>query len=79
VQPKGAFFTRGSGHNKYGGYTEDSDEYQEVMDRLRKQVGDGREAGAAPVIEAGTARRILAASAARQPRAPAQLEVQEAS
>ncbi len=34
VHPKGAFFTRGSGHNKYGGYTETPDEYQEVMDRL---------------------------------------------
>ena len=32
--PKGAYFTRGSGHNKYGGYTEDSDEYREVVDRL---------------------------------------------
>jgi len=31
---KGAYFVRGSGHNKYGGYTEDSDEYQDVMDRL---------------------------------------------
>ncbi len=34
VHPKGAFFTRGSGHNKFGGYTETPDEYQEVMDRL---------------------------------------------
>jgi len=32
--PKGAYFTRGSGHNKYGAYTEDSDEYQDVLDRL---------------------------------------------
>jgi 2-oxoglutarate ferredoxin oxidoreductase subunit alpha len=32
--PKGAYFVRGSGHNKYGGYTEDSDEYQDVIDRL---------------------------------------------
>ncbi len=32
--PKGAYFVRGSGHNRYGGYTEDSDEYQDVMDRL---------------------------------------------
>jgi 2-oxoglutarate ferredoxin oxidoreductase subunit alpha len=31
---KGAYFTRGSGHNRYGSYTEDSDEYQDVMDRL---------------------------------------------
>ena len=34
VHPKGAYFVRGSGHNKYGGYTEDSAEYQEVVDRL---------------------------------------------
>jgi 2-oxoglutarate ferredoxin oxidoreductase subunit alpha len=34
IHPNGAFFTRGSGHNKYGGYTEIPDEYQEVMDRL---------------------------------------------
>ncbi len=32
--PKGAYFVRGSGHNRYGAYTEDSDEYQDVMDRL---------------------------------------------
>ncbi|HVW85164.1 MAG TPA: 2-oxoacid:acceptor oxidoreductase subunit alpha [Bryobacteraceae bacterium] len=37
VHPKGAFFTRGSGHNKFGGYTEVPDEYQEVMDRLRRK------------------------------------------
>jgi 2-oxoglutarate ferredoxin oxidoreductase subunit alpha len=34
VHPKGSFFTRGSGHNKFGGYTETPDEYREVMDRL---------------------------------------------
>jgi 2-oxoglutarate ferredoxin oxidoreductase subunit alpha len=34
VHPKGAYFTRGSGHNKYGAYTEDADEYQDVIDRL---------------------------------------------
>ena len=32
--PKGAYFTRGSGHTKYGAYTEDAGEYQEVVDRL---------------------------------------------
>ncbi|HVT06404.1 MAG TPA: 2-oxoacid:acceptor oxidoreductase subunit alpha, partial [Polyangia bacterium] len=37
VHAKGAFFTRGSGHNKLGGYTEVPDEYQEVMDRLLKK------------------------------------------
>ncbi|MDH3431332.1 MAG: 2-oxoacid:acceptor oxidoreductase subunit alpha [Gammaproteobacteria bacterium] len=34
THPKGSYFTRGSGHTKYGGYTEDSDEYQDVVDRL---------------------------------------------
>ncbi|MGB5256894.1 MAG: 2-oxoacid:acceptor oxidoreductase subunit alpha [Woeseiaceae bacterium] len=34
VHPKGAYFTRGSGHTKLGGYTEDSTEYQDVVDRL---------------------------------------------
>jgi 2-oxoglutarate ferredoxin oxidoreductase subunit alpha len=37
VHENGAFFTRGSGHNKYGGYTEIPDEYQEVMDRLLRK------------------------------------------
>jgi len=34
VSPKAAYFTRGSGHNQYGAYTEDSAEYQVVVDRL---------------------------------------------
>jgi 2-oxoglutarate ferredoxin oxidoreductase subunit alpha len=37
IDPKGAYFTRGSGHNQYGAYTEDSKEYQFVVDRLRKK------------------------------------------
>ncbi len=37
VHPKGAYFTRGSGHNQYGGYTEDAKDYQLVVDRLRKK------------------------------------------
>ncbi len=32
--PKGVYFNRGAGHNKWGGRTELSDEYQDVMDRL---------------------------------------------
>src|SRR6478609_10484593 len=34
VHPKAAYFTRGSGHTQYGAYTEDSAEYQIVLDRL---------------------------------------------
>jgi 2-oxoglutarate/2-oxoacid ferredoxin oxidoreductase subunit alpha len=37
VHPKGAYFTRGSGHNMYGAYTEDAKEYQAVVDRLRRK------------------------------------------
>ncbi|MCU1260414.1 MAG: ferredoxin oxidoreductase, partial [Bryobacterales bacterium] len=37
VHPKGAFFTRGSGHSKLGVYTEVPDEYQEVIDRLARK------------------------------------------
>jgi 2-oxoglutarate ferredoxin oxidoreductase subunit alpha len=37
VHPKGAYFTRGSGHTQYGGYTEDSVEYQIVLDRLKRK------------------------------------------
>jgi len=37
VHPKGAYFTRGSGHTQYGGYTEDSGEYQIVLDRLKRK------------------------------------------
>ncbi len=32
---KGAYFIRGSGHDKYGQYTEIPDQYQEVVDRLK--------------------------------------------
>lgn len=34
VHPKGAYFTRGSGHTKLGAYTENSADYKEVVDRL---------------------------------------------
>jgi 2-oxoglutarate ferredoxin oxidoreductase subunit alpha len=37
VHPRGAYFVRGSGHNQYGGYTEDADEYRQVVDRLVKK------------------------------------------
>jgi len=34
---KGAYFVRGSGHDKHAAYTEDSDAYQEVVDRLTRK------------------------------------------
>jgi 2-oxoglutarate ferredoxin oxidoreductase subunit alpha len=50
VHAKGAFFTRGSGHNKLGGYTEIPDEYQEVMDRLLRKHKNAAKAVPPPVI-----------------------------
>ena len=50
VHPKGAYFTRGSGHNKYGQYTEDATEYQEVLDRIQRKVQGAARAIPAPVI-----------------------------
>jgi 2-oxoglutarate ferredoxin oxidoreductase subunit alpha len=37
VHPKAAYFTRGSGHTQSGTYTEDSAEYQIVLDRLLRK------------------------------------------
>ncbi len=37
VHANGAYVTRGSGHNKFGGYTEIPKEYQEVVDRLARK------------------------------------------
>lgn len=49
--PKGSYFTRGSGHNIYGDYTEDSAEYQEVVDRLLVKWETARNMVPAPEIE----------------------------
>jgi 2-oxoglutarate ferredoxin oxidoreductase subunit alpha len=57
--PRGAYFTRGSGHNKFGGYTEDADEYQEVLDRIARKVGGAAEAVPRPVIRKKGARQSL--------------------
>jgi len=48
--PKGAYFTRGSGHNKFGAYTEDADEYQEVVDRLARKIQSAARAVPAPFV-----------------------------
>jgi 2-oxoglutarate ferredoxin oxidoreductase subunit alpha len=49
---KGAYFTRGSGHNQYGGYTEDSAEYQVVLDRLKRKFANAPKYLPKPVITA---------------------------
>ena len=38
IDPKGAYLTRGSGHDRFGRYTEDGDLYQDVMDRIARKI-----------------------------------------
>jgi 2-oxoglutarate/2-oxoacid ferredoxin oxidoreductase subunit alpha len=51
VHPKGAYFARGSGHNKHGAYTEDSGEYRELMERLRLKLERAALAVPEPVVQ----------------------------
>jgi 2-oxoglutarate/2-oxoacid ferredoxin oxidoreductase subunit alpha len=52
VHPKAAYFTRGSGHTQYGTYTEDSTEYQIVLDRLMKKWDTARKLVPRAIIDA---------------------------
>ncbi len=58
VHPKAAYFTRGSGHNKFGGYTEIPAEYQEVLDRLLRKHNEAKSFVPAPVIESKAGARF---------------------
>jgi 2-oxoglutarate ferredoxin oxidoreductase subunit alpha len=51
VHPKGAYFTRGSGHTQYGIYTEDSAEYQIVLDRLTRKFATAKRLVPKAIIE----------------------------
>jgi 2-oxoglutarate ferredoxin oxidoreductase subunit alpha len=48
--PNGAYFTRGSGHNRFGAYTEDGDEYVEVIDRIDRKIQRAARAVPAPMV-----------------------------
>ena len=50
VHPKGAYFTRGSGHNRYGAYTEDGDEYVDVLDRIDRKIQRAARALPPPIV-----------------------------
>lgn len=51
VHPKGAYFTRGSGHDKYGRYTESDGPYCEVVDRIKRKILSAGDAVPQPIIE----------------------------
>ena len=50
VHPKGAYFTRGSGHDRFGRYTEDGDLYQDVVDRIARKIEGAAEALPPPEV-----------------------------
>jgi 2-oxoglutarate ferredoxin oxidoreductase subunit alpha len=50
VGAKGAYFVRGSGHDKHAGYTEDAAAYQEVVDRLKRKFEHAVDAMPRPVF-----------------------------
>ncbi len=49
--PTGSYFTRGSGHTRYGAYTEDSAAYKDVVDRLLVKWETARSLVPEPEIE----------------------------
>jgi 2-oxoglutarate ferredoxin oxidoreductase subunit alpha len=51
VHPKGAYFTRGSGHNEAAGYTEDAGEYERLMQRLKRKFATAATLVPAPVLQ----------------------------
>lgn len=51
VHPKGAYFTRGSGHDRYGRYTEDDEPFRDVVQRLRDKVLSAGDSVPQPIIE----------------------------
>ena len=51
VGSKGAWFARGSGHDKFGAYTEDSAAYREVLDRLKRKLANAAQALPAPELD----------------------------
>lgn len=50
VHPKGAYFTRGSGHDKHGRYTEDEEGYTDVMMRIARKIDGAATALPEPIL-----------------------------
>jgi 2-oxoglutarate ferredoxin oxidoreductase subunit alpha len=58
VHPRGAYFTRGSGHTKLGTYTEDADDYVEVMERIARKIDSAADAVPEPIVQRTPGARI---------------------
>ncbi len=57
---KGAYFTRGSGHNEYALYSEKPEDYKNLVDRLKRKFDNAKPLVPAPVVSGDDARGILA-------------------
>jgi len=57
---KGAYFTRGSGHNEYALYSEKPEDYKNLVDRLKRKFDNAKPLVPAPVVQGDDARGILA-------------------
>ncbi len=58
--PKGVYFNRGAGHDRFGGRTEVGDEYQDVMDRLMVKWRTAADLVPPPVIRRAREKTKLA-------------------
>jgi 2-oxoglutarate/2-oxoacid ferredoxin oxidoreductase subunit alpha len=56
--PLAAYFTRGSGHNEQAGYSERPEDYERLMDRLRRKLDTARDAVPQPVVKLRDQARI---------------------
>src|SRR5580704_2944392 len=62
VHPKAAYFTRGSGHTQFGAYTEDSAEYQLLLDRLLVKWASAKKIVPRAVIDASAGSELAIVS-----------------
>ena len=49
--PESAYFARGTGHDEYAKYTEDADEYRDLIERLKNKYESARTHVPEPIIE----------------------------
>src|SRR3989338_6673845 len=50
-QPKAAYFTRGSGHTEQATYSEDTEDWQGVLDRIAKKIETAKDRVPQPLID----------------------------
>ena len=56
--PKAAYFTRGTGHDEYGNYSEDADNWSEILFRIEKKLKGAIPCLPEPVFRRSTAEEV---------------------